>query len=165
MRALLIVTRLFQMGLLCGSGRKFGGFVDLDLGKPAILVGAGHWLHDTPPIFSNRIMRFLKHRSWVRDRTTAPTFFGRGACASSPSRRLPSSRPASLARLREHEMDFCVIALTRAPASSQLFRPPCGSSMNTTGVPFLVLWPTKPTSQLVTRMHPGIRVLLPRKAP
>jgi len=41
MRALLIVTRLFQMGVLCGSGRKFGGFVDLDLGKPAVLLGAG----------------------------------------------------------------------------------------------------------------------------
>src|SRR5450631_1485935 len=75
MGTLLIVTRLFQMGFLCGSGRKFGGFVDLDLGKPAILVGAGHWLHDTPPIFANRIMRFLKHRSWVRDRTNRAHVF------------------------------------------------------------------------------------------
>jgi hypothetical protein len=51
MRALFMVSRLLQMSLLCGSARKFGGFVDLDLGKPAVLVGAGHWLHDTPPIF------------------------------------------------------------------------------------------------------------------
>jgi hypothetical protein len=33
----------------------------LNFGKPAVFVGAGHWLHDTPPIFSNQIMRFLKN--------------------------------------------------------------------------------------------------------
>src|SRR5207302_6212833 len=39
-------------------------------------------------------------------------------------------------------------------ASAQLLRPPCGSSTNTTGVPFLTLRPNKPASQFVSRTQP-----------
>src|ERR1700730_1842921 len=38
--------------------------------------------------------------------------------------------------------------------SAQLFRPPCDSSTNTTGVPFLILLPSKPASQFVSRTQP-----------
>ena len=37
---------------------------------------------------------------------------------------------------------------------AQLFLAPCGRSMNTTGVPFLILPPSRPASQLVSRTHP-----------
>jgi len=61
-----MVPRFLQMRFLGGSGREFCGFLDLNFGKPAVFVGAGHWLHDTPPIFSNQIMRFPKHRSFTQ---------------------------------------------------------------------------------------------------
>jgi hypothetical protein len=51
------------MRFLGGSGLRFCGFLDLNLGELAVFVGAGHWFHGTPPIFSNQIMRFLKYRS------------------------------------------------------------------------------------------------------
>src|ERR1700682_4012451 len=38
--------------------------------------------------------------------------------------------------------------------SAQLFRPPCDSSTNMTGVPFLILLPSKPASQFVSRTQP-----------
>jgi hypothetical protein len=68
-----MVPRFFQMRFLGGSGREFCGFLDLNLGKPAVFVGAGHWLHDTPPIFSNQIMRFLKHRSCTQKKAGLST--------------------------------------------------------------------------------------------
>src|SRR3984957_2774138 len=46
------------------------------------------------------------------------------------------------------------IISTPTASSAQLFRPPCGSSTNTTGVPFLVLLPSNTTSQLVSRTQP-----------
>src|SRR3977135_3031457 len=39
-------------------------------------------------------------------------------------------------------------------ASAQLFPPPCDSSTNTTGVPFLTLLPNKLASQFVSRTQP-----------
>src|SRR5713226_6093430 len=47
-----------------------------------------------------------------------------------------------------------------AAASAQLFRPPCGSSTKTTGVPFLIFLPNKPASQFVKRMQPWDSALL-----
>src|SRR5258707_15071964 len=46
------------------------------------------------------------------------------------------------------------------PAFAQLFRPPCGSSTNTTGVPFLIFLPNKFASQFVSRMQPRASALL-----
>jgi hypothetical protein len=68
-----MVPRFFQMRFPGGSGREFCGFLDLNFGKPAVFVGAGHWLHDTPPIFSNQIMPFLKHCSFVKKEAGLPT--------------------------------------------------------------------------------------------
>src|SRR3984893_9361957 len=42
---------------------------------------------------------------------------------------------------------------------AQLFRSPCGASTNTTGVPFLTLLPSRPTSQFVSRTQPWDSVL------
>jgi hypothetical protein len=42
---------LFPAGTLLFSGRQFVGLAVLNVGKAAIFVGVGHWLHDTPPIF------------------------------------------------------------------------------------------------------------------
>src|SRR5258708_40070365 len=42
----------------------------------------------------------------------------------------------------------------------QLFRPPCGSSTNTTGVPFLIFLPNKLASQFVSRTQPWDSALL-----
>jgi hypothetical protein len=47
------------MGFPGGAGRKFVGLVDFDIAEATVLVGVGHWLHDTPPIFSDRIMRIF----------------------------------------------------------------------------------------------------------
>src|SRR6266436_6170887 len=45
-------------------------------------------------------------------------------------------------------------------AFAQLLRPPCGSSTNTTGVPFLIFLPSKLASQFVSRMQPWDSALL-----
>jgi hypothetical protein len=34
-------------------------FLGFGFPKAAVFVGVGHWLHDTPPIFSDRIMRIV----------------------------------------------------------------------------------------------------------
>jgi hypothetical protein len=57
------------MRFLLGSGRQLASFLCFDFSKPAVLVGVGHWLHDTPPIFSDRIMRIIGVRSFVGNRT------------------------------------------------------------------------------------------------
>jgi hypothetical protein len=42
-----------------GAGRQPGGLAGLDIAEAAVFLGVGHWLHDTPPIFSDRIMPIL----------------------------------------------------------------------------------------------------------
>src|ERR1700686_4757024 len=61
--------------------------------------------------------------------------------------------------LRRDDVDS-VGLLTSTTPSAQLFRPPCGSSTNTTGVPFLTLLPSRTTSQFVSRTQPWDSVLL-----
>jgi hypothetical protein len=50
------------MDLLSRSGRKLTGSFSLDLAEAAEFIGTGHGLHGTPPIFSDRIMLFV--RGW-----------------------------------------------------------------------------------------------------
>src|SRR3979409_1320704 len=71
MRARLMVARLFQMRFLGGAGRKPGGFIGFDIAKAAVFVGVGHWLHDTPPIFSVRIMRVFRLRYYGKHEKTS----------------------------------------------------------------------------------------------
>jgi hypothetical protein len=46
-----MIARLLQMGFPGVSCRKLAGFLGFELAEAAVLIGVGHWLHDTPPIF------------------------------------------------------------------------------------------------------------------
>jgi hypothetical protein len=65
MRTGFVIARSFQMRLLGGSGWKLVSFVGFDITKATVFIGVGHWLHDTPPIFSDRIMRIIRICSCV----------------------------------------------------------------------------------------------------
>lgn len=64
-----VVPGVLQMDFFISSGWKLVRFLCFNFPKAAVLVGVGHWLHDTPPIFSNRIMRCAGVRSCVGNRT------------------------------------------------------------------------------------------------
>jgi len=39
------------MAFFFRSGRKLVSYLCFNFSETAVLVGVGHWLHDTPPIF------------------------------------------------------------------------------------------------------------------
>jgi hypothetical protein len=82
MRTGFVVPSLFQTVFLGWSGRKLVSFLGFDFAKAAVFVGVGHWLHDTPPIFSDRIMRIVRVRSCVGIRTLEAIAEGRAGMSS-----------------------------------------------------------------------------------
>jgi hypothetical protein len=63
-----VIARFFQMRLPGGSGWELVSLVGFNMTKATVFVGVGHWLHDTPPIFSDRIMRIFRVCSCVGNR-------------------------------------------------------------------------------------------------
>jgi hypothetical protein len=58
-----VIARSSAVLILLGAWRQLVSSSGLNVAEATVFIGVGHWLHDTPPIFYDRIMRIINFGS------------------------------------------------------------------------------------------------------